>query len=78
MNITVITTTFEQINHDQLADITGLPIGHVSRGIGWCFRSIMDENGSIFAEVLGEPQASLPAFVEPGGGAVILCFYIIK
>ncbi|KAH3801951.1 hypothetical protein DPMN_155616 [Dreissena polymorpha] len=65
----------------KLSDIAGLPIGHVPRGLGGCFRKILDDNDNIFAKVTGEPTQSFPPWPAPnekGGGAVIPCTYIIK
>lgn len=77
---------FHQLETDKtrklkLNDIAGLPIGHVPRGLGGCFREILDRKDLIYAEVTGEPRPSFPPWPAPhetGGGAVIPCSYIIK
>ena len=71
----------DESRHLKLFDVAGLPIGHIPRGLGGCFRELMDQNHNIYAKVTGAPRPSFPPWPAPkdiGGGAVIPCSYIIK
>ena len=64
-----------------LTDVAGLPLGHVPRGLGHCFRQALDMNGMITAIPTGNPMPSFspwPQQHESGGGIVIPCTYKIK
>jgi len=64
-----------------ISDIAGLPIGHVPRELAPCFRSVMDNGGSVYSEVCGEPFPSAypwPQAHEIGDGVLLPCTYIIK
>lgn len=83
-------TSYETNLHDTLTDgsrqlylkdVAGLPVGHVPRSLAGTFREILDGNGSITAEVTGDPIPSFspwPAQKEQGGGVVVPCNYTIQ
>ena len=57
------------------------PLGHVPRGLGYCFRQVLDMNGTIPAVPTGNPMPSCSPWPEqhqPGGGIVIPCTYTVK
>ena len=64
-----------------LADVAGLPVGHVPREIAPIFRMVLDDGGTVLSEPCGEPIPSTdpwPEQNESGGGVHIPCNYIIK
>lgn len=66
--------------HLKLSDIAGLPIGHAPRVLAGFFRTVLDEDGSVYADATGDPCQSFPpwpALGDKGGGAVIPCSYHI-
>jgi len=63
-----------------LKDVAGLPVGHVPLGLSYSFRQVMDTEGDIYAEPIGDPIPSFPPWPAPnevGGGVVIPCHYHI-
>jgi len=66
--------------HLKLSDIAGLPVGHAPIVLAGFFRTVLDEDGSVYAVATGEPCQSFPSWPAPGdkgGGAVIPCSYYI-
>ena len=64
----------------KLSDVANLPIGHAPRILASFFRSVLDSDGSIYAECTGNPCPSFPPWPAPaetGGGVVIPCKYFI-
>ena len=64
----------------KLDDITGLPIGHVPRGLATAFRDILDIDGKIYAIAKSKAVQSFPPWppvFENGGGAIIPCDYVV-
>ena len=73
--------TTDNKRHLMLSDVAGLPIGHVPRELATCFRDIIDNGGSVYAEPCGEPAPSSypwPEQQEVGGGVIIPCHYIMR
>lgn len=71
----------DEKRHLYLRDVAGLPCGHVPREIAPCFREVLDEGGTVYAEVSGEPIPSAypwPEQQDIGGGVVLPCNYFIK
>ena len=61
-----------------LSDVAGLLVGHVPKCLSPYFVEVMDNGGTILAEVKGDPVPSFepwPAPDQEGGGVVLLCDY---
>ena len=81
--------TFPEVMHSvvtdekrmlMLADIAGLPVGHVPRALAGVFRAVLDAGGNIHAVATGNPVPSFPPWPAPqeeGGGFVIPADYVI-
>ena len=62
-------------------DLTGLPTEIVLRELVTCFRKVVDDGGTIHAELYGEPPPNSSSWTEQhevGGGVILLCNYIIR
>ena len=78
---TVYNTFTDETRQLKLQDVAGLPLGHVPWILSSFFCAIMEEGGSIVAEVTGQPVPSFPPWPAPkeeGGGVVLPCNYVIR
>jgi len=50
--------TTDNKRHLILSDVAGLPIRHVPRELATCFRDIIDNGGTVYAEPCGEHAPS--------------------
>jgi hypothetical protein len=74
-------TITDEDRYFTLKDIAGLPVGHVPRTLASSFRKLIEMGASVYCEANDHPQPSFPpwpALKENGGGAVILCTYVIR
>ncbi|KAH3713528.1 hypothetical protein DPMN_073320 [Dreissena polymorpha] len=79
--ISVHDTVTDEKRQLKLSDIAGLPIGHVPKILSNFFSLIINEGGTITAQVTGEPVPSFPPWPAPneeGRGVVLPCNYVIN